>query len=78
VLDAADLIGIAAHEAGHCVVAARLGLRVLWVEIPGVPDGLDGYCQVDYSHARPSAWVTALMAGWAAQEVLTGSPDRTS
>jgi hypothetical protein len=32
-----------------------------------------GYTCVDYSRARPSAWVTVLMAGWAAEEVITGA-----
>lgn len=70
---AADLWSIAAHESGHAVTAARLGLAVISIEIRGGSDGLDGWCKVDYSRARPSAWVTVLMAGRAAEEVIIGA-----
>jgi ATP-dependent Zn protease len=70
---AADLSSIAVHEAGHAVTASRLGLPVISIEIRGGSDGLDGWCKVDYSRARPSAWVTVLMAGWAAEEVIIGA-----
>ncbi len=70
---AADLWSIVAHEAGHAVIAARLGLPVLSIDIRGGSDGLDGWCKVNYSRARPAAWVTVLMAGWAAEEVVVGA-----
>lgn len=70
---AADLRSIAVHEAGHAVVGARLGLPVISIDIRCGGDGLDGWCKVDYSRARPSGWLTVLMAGWAAEEAITGA-----
>lgn len=70
---ATDLWSIALHQAGHATVASRLGLPVLSIDIRGGSDGLDGWCRVDYSRARPSGWVTVLMSGWAAEEAISGA-----
>ena len=68
----ANLWSIAIHEAGHAVVGARLGLPVISIDIHDGSDGLDGVCKVDYSRARPAAWLTVVMAGSAAEETIVG------
>jgi hypothetical protein len=69
-----DVVAIATHEAGHGIIADRLGLRVLCIEIRRGSDGLlDGFTHVDYSRARPTAWLTTVMAGAAAEDVIIGA-----
>jgi hypothetical protein len=67
-----DLCSISIHEAGHCTVAARLGLPVTKIEIIGRGDLLDGYTHADATRAGLVNWIAVLLAGNFAEEALLG------
>ena len=70
--DVSILRSIAAHEAGHCVAAVKLGMLVRKIEIIATPDGLDGYSHVDHEHSRLIDYVAMILSGAAAESNVMG------
>jgi hypothetical protein len=65
-----DLRALAVHEAGHAVVAQRLGLVITKIEL----EDLDGYSFVlDSDRARPNVQLAMLKAGVAAEREILGA-----
>jgi hypothetical protein len=63
---------LVAHESGHCVIAAKLGMAVSKIEITIGPDGLDGFSFIEHQHAKVSDFLVMLLAGDAAERDVMG------
>jgi hypothetical protein len=66
------LRSVVIHEAAHCIVAARLGLRVVRVEIVSDANRPDGFTYTDVARATVVDWVATAMAGRIAERSILG------
>jgi hypothetical protein len=66
------LRSIAVHEAGHCVAATKLGMRVRHIAINGGIAGIDGFSFIDHDHARLNDYLVMLLSGAAAERDVMG------